>query len=150
MVTAHRFKIQSIQIIMKTRIASVFILAAALSASAFVPLSAAPEYNLPIGYPVDTVNLSGLGQYEQITRGVSARAVLRFMGSPTRQLTSDVWAYRGFHANLARADADGCSTLVVTFSHGIVTDLKLVNQTAVGIIAANQNPKAVERYASAK
>jgi hypothetical protein len=135
---------------MKTRIASVIIIAAALSASAFVPLSAAAKNNLPIGYPVDVIHLSGLGQYEQITRGVSARAVLRFMGSPTRQLSSDVWAYRGFHANLDRADAEGCSTLVVTFSRGIVTDLKLVNPPAFGIIAANPNPKAVERYASVK
>ncbi len=135
---------------MKTRIASVFILAAALSASAFVPLSAASKASLPVGYSVDVINLSAISGYEQISRGVSQRAVLRFMGSPMRELSANVWAYRGFHANLDRANEDDCSTLVVTFTHGLVTDLKLVNQPAVGLIAANSNPKAMERYASVK
>jgi hypothetical protein len=150
MVTAHRNKSPTIQIIMKTRIASVFILAAALSTSAFVPLSAASKSNLPTGYSVGVINLSASSGNEQIARGASQTAVRRFMGSPMRELSADVWAYRGFHANLDRANEEGCGTLIVTFTHGRVSDLKLVNQTAVGIIAANSNPKAMERYASVK
>ena len=135
---------------MKTRIASVLILAAALSTSAFVPLSAASKDNRPVAYAVGTVYLDASRGLDEIAHGTSKAAVLQLIGSPRQALTSDVWVYRGFRANLDAADTRDCSTLVITFTRGEVASLKLMNQAAVGIIAMQSNPKAAERYASAR
>lgn len=134
---------------MKTRITSVLILAAALSTSALIPLSAASKNNLPIGYSVSTINLASSGD-EQIACGATQWTVLRLMGSPFRELSPDVWVYHRYHANLDLANEQGCTTLVITFAQGKVADLKLVNNPAVGLIAANSKPKPAERYASIK
>jgi hypothetical protein len=134
---------------MKTRLASVLILAAALSSSALIPLSAASKNNAAIGYPVRLIDLPSCGQ-EQIARGATQGMVSRLMGSPLRELAPDVWVYRGYHADLDLANDQGCDIIVVTFTKGKVTDLKLVNQSAVSILMAKSQSKPAERYASLK
>lgn len=133
---------------MKTRITSVLIFAAALSTSAFSPLSAASKNDSLIGFPVSTVTVASSG-YEKIARGANRGTVSRVMGSPYRELSPDVWVYHGYHADLDLANEQGCGTLIITFAQGKVADLKLVNQSAADRIAANSSSnKPAQLYAS--
>jgi|NGEPerStandDraft_6_1074524.scaffolds.fasta_scaffold33298_1 hypothetical protein len=139
---------------MKTRIASVLILAAALGTSALLPLSAASKDNLPTGYSVSKINFpssdfprSGI---THIARGTSKGIVSSLMGSPFREVSPDVWFYHGYKADLDVANEQDCDVMVITFAQGKVADLKLVNEHAVRIIAANSTFKQAESYASAK
>jgi hypothetical protein len=135
---------------MKTRLSSVLILAAALSTSAFSPLSAAPKTNSALGYSVSLLTVTSAG-YEQIARGATQTRVSQVMGSPFRELSPGVWAYHGYHADLDQANEQGCDTLIITFAHGKVADLKLVNQLAVERIAAvSKTNKSTGLYASTK
>jgi len=134
---------------MKTRSISLLILAAALSASALVPVSAASRNDLPIGYSVSRINLASCGN-ELIARGDTQTRVLRLMGSRFREVSPDVWLYHGYQADLDLANEQGCDTMVITFAQGKVADLKLVNMPAVSIVAANSKAKPAEHYASLK
>ncbi len=135
---------------MNSRLISIFCLAAAVSTSALISLSAASKDSHPAAYAVRQVFVDPASGSDQITRGTSRTAVVQLMGSPIRELSSDVWVYRGFHADLDAANDADCSTLVITFVHGEVANLKLVNQSAVSILASNANTKRAERYASTK
>lgn len=133
---------------MKTRITSVLIFAAALSTSAFSPLSAASKNDPLIAYPVSTLTVASSG-YEQIARGATRGTVSRVMGSAYRELSPDVWVYHGYHADLDLANEQGCGTLIITFAEGKVADLKLVNKPAADKIAANPSSnKPAAFYAS--
>jgi hypothetical protein len=142
-------KTQPNQIIMKSSSASVLILAAALSASALVPLSAAEKNTHPIGYRVNVVTLASEG-YIQIAPGTARSTVERKMGSPFREISPDVWLYHNFRADLDLANEQLCDTLVVTFAHDRIIDLKLVNPRGAQVIAANSEHKRPELYASAR
>jgi hypothetical protein len=134
---------------MKTRHASLLILAAALSASALIPLSAASHNDPAIGFPVTTVTVNQ-GR-DEIQRGTTSMTVLRLMGATHQELSPDVWVYRHFQAdNLDLANDQGCDALVITFVQGKVADLKLVNQSAVTAIAANMKVRSAEVYAVKK
>lgn len=134
---------------MKTNIYSVLLLAAALSASALVPLSAASNKDPAIGFPVTTVKVNQ--SQDEIRRGTPIMTVLRLMGTLNQELTPDVWICHGFRAdNLEMANEQGCDILVITFADGKVADLKLVNQRAAVVIASNLKFKSVEAYAFAK
>lgn len=110
--------------------------AAALSAFALVPLSAASKNTPAIAYAVNTVTSASSG-YEKISRGATQGTVLRVLGSPRRELSPDVWVYHHYHADLALANEQGCDTVVITFAHRKVAALKLVNHPAANLIAAN-------------
>ena len=120
---------------MKTRSSSVLILAATLSAFALIPSSATAANAPAIGYTVSELALASRG-YEKITRGTSRAEVTSSMGHPFRELSPDVWLYSGYHANLDRANEQGCNTLVITFAQDRVVNLKLVNRDATRAIAA--------------
>ncbi len=134
---------------MKTRIASVLFLAAALSTSAFLPLSAASQDNLAAGYSVSRINFPA-SNISHIERGTSMGIVSSLMGSPFRKVSPDVWVYLGYVADLDLANEQGCDIMVITFAQGKVADLKFVNEPAAKIIAANSTYKRAERYASTK
>ena len=122
---------------MKTRINSVLLLAATLSVSAFVSLSAATQKDFPVAYAVNTVTASHDGG-EQISRGTSRGDVSWAMRHKTGQaLSPDIWVYSNYVADLDVANQQGCETLVITFAHDKVVDLKLVNKPAVTVIASN-------------
>jgi hypothetical protein len=132
---------------MKTNLYSILLLAAALSASALVPLSAASNKEPAIGFPVTTVKVNQ--SRDEIKRGTPLMTVLRLMGTQHQELTPDVWICHGFHAdNLEMANEQGCDILVITFAQGKVADLKLVNKRAAVVIAANLKFKSAEAYAS--
>ena len=111
---------------MKIRLASLLLLAAALSAPVF-----ASEKN-DTAVPVRVSNVGGY-----IERGAPRVAVFAHLGSPSRRLSSDVWAYDGFRADVASVNERGCDTLIITFVDNQVADLKLVNRPAARSIAAD-------------
>jgi len=122
---------------MNTRLPSVLILAAALSASALVSASTASNHDYPVAFSVSTLIASTQGG-EQITRGTPRGDVAYAMRYKARQeLSPDVWVYSGYHADLDLANQQDCGTLVITFAHDKVADIQLVNQSAAVIVAAN-------------
>ena len=128
---------------------SVLILAAALSTAALLPLSAAEKNTHPIGYRVNMLTLASDG-YLPIASGTARSTVERKMGSPFREISPDVWLYHNYRADLDLANEQGCDTLVVTFAHDRIVDLKLVNLRGAEIIAASLEHKRPEFYASVR
>jgi len=133
---------------MKTRIPSVLILAAALSVSALIPLSAAsaPQGAVAMAYSVRSVDHHG----HLITRGTTALTVLRWLGTPRQQLSSDTWVYHGYQADFEPANDQQCDTLILTIVRGEVTDIKLVNDHAAKLIAAHVKTKSTGMIAVSK
>ena len=124
---------------MKTRLASRLLLATALAPFALAPAFAAPPAAQAFAHPVMSVERSGSAA---ITRGMALHEVQQALGAPRRKLSEDVWVYRNFNAGHAQAPDDDCSTLVVTFTNGKVSDLQLVNDRAEIIFAARAEAKA--------
>jgi hypothetical protein len=122
---------------MKARPTSVLILAAALSASAFAPLFASSKNDSPRAYPIGVLTATSGGGVK-IERGSSMGDVSFALRYRVRQeLSPNVWAYTGFHANLDLANDQECGTVVITFVNGQVSDMRLVNKPAAAAIAAN-------------
>jgi hypothetical protein len=122
---------------MKARPSSVLLLAAALSASAFAPLFASSKNDSPRAYPIGTLIAASNGDMK-VVRGASMGDVSYALRYKVRQeLSPNVWAYSGFHANLDLANDQECGTVVITFVNGQVSDMRLVNKPAVAAIAAN-------------
>ena len=136
---------------MKNLTTSVVLLAAALCVSASTPLSADSKNQSPRGFSVRTLNVTPYVG-EQIERGATRAYVARVMSGQSRQeLTSDVWVYSGYHAELDAANEQGCGTMIITFANDKVVDLKLVNKRAVAVIAAKLNlSPAAKNIASKK
>jgi len=143
---AHSVKTHSSQITMKTRIPSLLVLVAALSASA---LSAASKDTPAIAYSVSDVTSASSG-FEKISLGATQATVERILGSHRHELSPDVWVYHNYHADLALANDQGCDTVVITFAQGKVTDLKLVNHPAAMVLAANGKVQSIRMIAAAK
>ncbi|HUJ43259.1 MAG TPA: hypothetical protein VLW52_06610 [Opitutaceae bacterium] len=139
---------------MNTRTSSVLILTAALSASALIPMYAAPTDAPAIGYWASRVtkttwdDLLERLDVQTVAPGASRTAVLAAIGRPMRQLAPDVWVYDGFKPDLAQAVKRGCVFLVVTFANDTVENIKFVNRSAVDIVAADLKSKRPGRYAS--
>jgi hypothetical protein len=122
---------------MNTRPVSVLLLAAALSLSVSLPLSAAPKNILPVAVPVETITVASNG-YMKITRGSDLGDVFFAMKFKNRErLASNVWVFHDFHANSSADFVQGCRFVVVTFADKKVVNLQLVNQPAVTSIAAS-------------
>ena len=80
-----------------------------------------------------------------VVRGKSPREVEVALGVPQRKLSADVWAYSNFGAREVGHGADDCTTLIVSFVEGRVSDLQLVNAHAEAIYAARLQPKPENR-----
>ena len=117
---------------MKTRLASILILAAALSASFSTSLNAAPKSAQAHAVRVRTVDADGW----EISRGMSAKTLVNRFGAPDTKLSENVWVYQRFHAVPNHSQARECTTLIVTFVEGVVSDLHLVNERAQAVITA--------------
>ena len=127
---------------------SLLLLAAALSTSALVPMSAATKNISPIAYSVSSVYVDSRGDF--IQRGDTRATVLFVMGRPRQELSPDVWVYSGYQADLDLANEQGCDTQVITFAQGRVVDLKLVNESATRIVTADLKSNRTKFFASAK
>jgi hypothetical protein len=134
---------------MNTRIPSVLILAAALSVSALIPLSAAPapQGSIPMAYSVSRVDVN---RSQSITRGATAWTVLRLLGTPRQKLSSDTWVYYGYQADFQPANNQQCDTLILTVVRGEVSDIKLVNNRAATLIAAHAETKSTGTIAASR
>lgn len=119
---------------MKIRLASLLVLLAALSASAFAAPSSA-TLAAPAAYAF-TVEIVRQGQHAEIVRGTSQMTVCRLMGPAQRELSPNVWAFAGYHPHVKAGEDRGCDTLLITFTDGRVSELKIVNARAAQIIAA--------------
>lgn len=120
---------------MKTRIPAVLIVAAALGAFAWRPLSAGSADQSPFAFRVSTV--TGWEDHT-IERGATRAEVRIAMGEPSQRLSDDVWLYYRYHSeDLPEAQQQGCNAVLVTFAKDKVVDLKFVNPRAATIVAAN-------------
>jgi hypothetical protein len=120
---------------MNARPISALILAAALSVSA--PLFAASQDASPTSISLRTLVASSNGDMKN-ERGTSREDVSYAMRYKSRvELSPDVWVYSGYHADAGAPNAQDCGSVVITFAHGEVADLQLVNKPAVAAIAAN-------------
>lgn len=119
---------------MKTRLVSLLALLVALSASALAASdSATPAAPAAYAFNVEVVRQ---GQHAEITRGTTQMTVRRLMGPAQRELSPNVWAFAGYRPNVKAGEDRGCDTLLITFTDGRVSELKIVNARATQIIAA--------------
>jgi hypothetical protein len=121
---------------MKIRPALFLAYTATFAALALVPASAKPSAKPAYVHPVGEVERFG---HTIVARGFSVSQVERSLGGPMRKLNDDVWVYTSFRGesgdSAPRLD-DDCSTLLITFTAGRVSNLELVNDRAEKIIAA--------------
>lgn len=145
----RRFAVVPVRVLgMKTSLKSLTLIAAALSAFAFTPLSATPKTHAAIAYRVSEVHPL---DNPSVSLGASRTQVVDFMGEPNWKITPDIWAYYRYHAvDVAQADHDGCSTILVTFTGRTVSDLKLANKGALKIYEATPKARLMELLASSK
>jgi hypothetical protein len=82
--------------------------------------------------------------------GTSEAVVRRALGEPKRKLDSDTWVYESYEACSWKIETGDCSTLLVTFTRGKVTDLKLINDRAEKVIAASLQKTAFRATVATK
>ena len=123
---------------MKTRTSILTILVAAVSTALALPLSAAPKTDCALVHQVTYVNRLG---NSVVTQGTTKFEVITSLGSPQLRLNADTWVYPGFRGVATESQDDNCNTLLITFTDGRVSDLKLANDRAVAVIAKQTEPK---------
>ena len=123
---------------MKTRLVSTTTLIAVLSAFLNLSSAAVPGQFAPTAFSVRSVTQD----HERIIeRGNTAVKLLQRLGSPQRKLDDDTWVYFNFRGSDARTAERGCTSLVVTLARNRVMSIKLVNDRALAILAANLEQK---------
>jgi hypothetical protein len=122
---------------MKLRPVAVGVLAAALSLSVTLPLSAASQKSPPVAVPVQIVTVVSNGNMK-IALGSDFGDVFFAMKYKNRErLASNIWVFSDFHADPDSEFMHGCRYLIVTFADKKVVNLRLVNQPAVASIVAD-------------
>ena len=128
---------------MKTRVSSILALVAAFAAFTAVSSAfAAPQTKTAYAHPVGSVERYGT---TLVARGYAMHHVERSLGAPQLKLSADVWAFRNFNGGYEQSPDDDCTTLLVTFTNGKVTDLKLVNERAEKIYVAQLRTKSNDK-----
>lgn len=126
---------------MKTRSASSLALLAALAAFIVAPLSAAPAA-VERSYRVTTVERHN---EPIVVHGTTTLTVRQLLGAATRKLDANTWVYENFQPARDLPAAEQCRTLLLTFSQGRVTEIKLVNDAAEKSLAAQLRLKSADR-----
>lgn len=93
----------------------------------------ASETITPVAISINKVH----AENASVMRGDSLRTVQETLGMPYRRLSSDVHLFIGYHTDLPGSDGSSCNVLMVTYTKGKVTDLKLLNSTACRLLATN-------------
>jgi outer membrane protein assembly factor BamE (lipoprotein component of BamABCDE complex) len=101
-------------------------------------LSAAPKAETAHAHSVTFVERNSSNS---VARGSSRSEVQTALGQPATKLSDDVWVYSNFSAPYPPDAADDCNLLMITFTGGQVTDIKLVNDRARKIYAARIRAK---------
>lgn len=122
---------------MKTRLSLVLLLAAMTAVAS--PLSAGTKTSFAVAHPVTSVERNSSSTIE---RGSTLMEVFLGLGAPARKLNADTWLYTGFNGGTAQPSQDDCSLLIVSFKNARVTDLRLVNNRAEQVIAAQLQRKS--------
>lgn len=121
---------------MNLRHLSALALAATLSVSAPLFAASQPESTSAYGIRILTATSGGGIPIQRGTDRGEVAFALR--NSVRKTLASDVWVYRGFHAENADSDAvRACDTVVITFVHDKVARMQLVSAPGLALIAAN-------------
>jgi hypothetical protein len=113
----------------------VLLLAAIVGLAMSLPAIAADNAG-PVMYRVKQVVLNGALYNGVLAIGSTKTAVRWELASPNLQPSPDVWIYYNFTNDRADANELGCTNLVFTFKGEVVTDIRVVNQRAVGVILA--------------
>lgn len=79
-------------------------------------------------------NVAAAGPY--VERGTACVQVLAKLGTPTRQVSPELWIYRGFGPVGTGKAGTNCRLLVVFFRDGWVSDLKLANAPGAEFLVA--------------
>ena len=133
---------------MKTHPSSVLILLAAYSAALVSPLAALPANSTPVtAYRLGAVERYGV---KAVQPGDPATKVAAYLGQPDQKLSGDTWVYRRFQCQRDLEQAAECTTLLISFSHGRVTDLQRVNAPAVKAMAAELAARVPTRQIAAR
>src|SRR3954471_22632492 len=105
---------------MKARHSSVLILFAVFSAALVCPLAAVPAHSIAAtAYRLGAVERYGV---KAVQPGDPATKVAAYLGQPDQKLADDIWVYRRFQCQRDLERAADCTTLLISFSHGHVTD----------------------------
>jgi hypothetical protein len=127
---------------MKNTVFSTLVLTVAFAAATASIASATPASNAAQAHPVKYVERFGNAV---VAVGTPLSSVLASLGAPAHKLAADVWAYSGFNAGLQQDRHDDCSTLLIRFQQGKVSEIKLVNDRAEKIVAAQLRDTAANR-----
>jgi hypothetical protein len=139
---------------MNTRLTSALLLAAALGAPAFSPLSAAPPTAAASSYLASKITVyswdaaRATAQSQTVFVGSTRREVLSMLGQPRQELAPDVFLYDNCPSDQSFASDRSCNTLIVTFTRGRVANLNFVNDLGLEIVAANLRGEHTERHGS--
>lgn len=123
---------------------NIVIAIAALLTSPTVPPIVAAAPSDPHAYPVHDAFSNG----GAVIIGTNETELLRLFGRPSLRLSDTLWVYESkFRAERTpTGDDHGCSTLVVTISNGHIADMKLVNKSALGVIADSSRAGTKVQY----
>ena len=126
---------------MKNPASSRLLLAAVLATVGATSAFATPPEKPAFTHQVSMVDHLG----NSIARGSGMSDVLMTLGMPSHKLTANVWAYANFNGGPAQHRDDDCSTLLLTFTRGWVSNIQLVNDHAEKIYAAQLRAPAPGR-----
>jgi hypothetical protein len=124
---------------MKIRILSALTLASLFSITGVLPAPAAPVAATAHAHSVKFVERNSSNT---VLRGSSRWEVETALGRPETKLSDDVWVYYNFSTPYLPDAADDCDKLMITFTGGKVSDIKLVNERARKIYSAQIRAKA--------
>lgn len=128
------------------------LLLAACLLSPVTCLLAPPLLAAPAEKPAQAFRVNAIERYNTniVEPGMPNFQVRRALGEPHRKLDADTWIYERFSATDWKIDTGDCTTLVITFTQGLVSELRLVNDRAAKIIAANLEKAAAAKMVAAK
>lgn len=123
---------------------NIVIAIAALLTSSIVPPIVASAPSDPHAYLVHDAFSNG----GAVIIGTNETELLRLFGQPSLRLSDTLWVYESkFRAERTpTGDDHGCSTLVVTLSKGHIADMKLVNKSALHVIADSSRAGTKVQY----
>jgi hypothetical protein len=117
--------------------------------SALVLAAVTPGFAQSASSEADTLVSLSANSNVSVARGMSREAINFQLGAPSETLGANVWVYWNFKAAGA-ANPAGSDTLVVVFSDGRVTTLRLCDSQPVRSLIAKQKLKSAPKTIAAK
>jgi hypothetical protein len=114
-----------------------------LSAAASPLAFAAPAPKPPVAH-AHPVKFGERNSSHTVSRDSTRRQVESALGLPASKLSDDVWLYLNFVVAGSNGCPYQCDRLMITFTAGRVSDIKVVNKQAEQIYAARIKARAAE------